>query len=202
MSEDLMSAQAVSPYVDYFGSSMIFGHFFDKTGAEIFPIIAQPFLFYPDWFLLDYPYQLIRTGPANIAPISLGFSVLWFVIGTIITLNTDTKQFGMMEDWMQLKHVPVSSSYIERTQSKGALGELKATPLVVVNLVYTLIYQFFICALYWHFLIAFLITGIASLGGRIGWNLTNKVISRIALFIMVAPPIGNIIFRSLSLLYE
>jgi hypothetical protein len=197
-----MSEQVVSQYVNYFGSSMIWGHFFDKAGAEIFPIIAQPFLFYPDWFFLDYPYQLIKANPANIAPISLGFSVLWFVIGAIIALNTDTKQFGMMEDWMQLKHVPVSPSYIEKMQSKGSLRELSVLPLVIVNLVYTLIYKFFICALYWHFLIAFLLTGIASLGGRVGWNLTKKVISRVMLFIMIVPPIGNIIVRTLSLLYR
>lgn len=193
-----MTNQIATPMVEHFGNSVLFGNHVDQL-----PVIFQPLLVYPDWFFLDWPYQLIMAYSNHAHPYYEGmgpavpaFGFFFFIIGAILALNADD---GMVKDCMTIRHVPISPDMIDRVQQKGVLAQLLVLPLVIVNLVYITIYKVVCIALYWHIAIAAILSAIISLGGKVGYQLTI-VIEKVILFLMILAPLVTIIIRTFSLL--
>ncbi len=177
---------------------MVFGDKLDDL-----PVLAQPLLFYPDWFFLDWPYQLIQaynnsSHPYYIGmgPMAFSFGAFWFIIGAIISLNADDE---MIKEAMTVRHFPICPTFIDHWQSKGALGQLMVLPLVIVNLIYALIIKIVAIALFWHIATAWFLGELLSLRGLIGSNLTAGL-KQIILVLMIAPPLVNIIVRTIELI--
>jgi hypothetical protein len=177
---------------------MVFG-----DQLDVLPVVAQPLLFYPDWFFLDWPYQLIQAYSNSahpyyigMGPMAFGFGAFWFIIGSIISSNADD---GMVKEAMTIRHFPISPTFIGQCQSKGALGQLSVLPLVIVNLIYALIVKIVAIALFWHIAIASVLGELLSLRGLIGNDLTAGL-KKIILVLMIAPPLLNIIVRTIELI--
>lgn len=194
-----MPIQVLTTFVIFFGNSVIFGNY-----ANLFPIIFQPFLFYPDWFFLDWPYQFIlgalsSTHPYHIGfgPMAFGFGVIWYIIGGIIALNTKT---GIVKEAMTLRHVPISPQWIDRVRAGSAIIQLLVLPLVIVNLLFSLIYHIVVIGLYWHLAIGEFLGACLSLGGKVGYELTN-IIEKTVIVLMIAPALINIVIRTFGLFF-
>jgi hypothetical protein len=187
-----------TPLVHTFGNSVLFG---DNLGA--LPILAQPILFYPDWYFMAWPFHLILAFATNNHDHpyfhDIGFGVwawgaFYFLLGIVFMLSGLSETIN---EFFTPKWFPASQNYIQNMQQKGAIGQLVVLPLVLLNVVAFVVFRLVGALLYFHMAIALVVTSIVSLGGAIGLKLTN-IIYVICMVAMLAPPMITMVCSTIA----
>lgn len=165
-----MTIHVETPLVRLFGNSVFFG---DKL--DMLPMIFQPIMFYPDWFFMTWPVQLFFaiTGNGNHPYLH---SVGPGAIG-----------------WSLVWYVAGAIC--------GILGASRTFTEIVsadMPLLIRIPYKFFAYLLFWHIVIARMISSLITRLTTWSANLTY-IIDRTVYILMLLPPIVGLLVSALAL---
>lgn len=168
-----MTMHVETPLVKVLGNSVFFA---DTLGS--LPMIFQPILFYPDWFFMAWPSELIFALLGNgshpyfngIGVGAIGWSVIWFVSGIVCA------KVGASDTFTEIASIEL--------------------PLLI-----RLPYKFIIYLLFWHIVLAriigVLITRLTT------WSHTLTVmIHRLVFILMLTPPVIYLTVSTVAIVYE
>lgn len=186
-----MSLHVETPLVKMFGNSVIFA---DKL--DMLPMIFQPILFYPDWYFVAWPFELIAGIVArgnhpyfnSMGPGALGWAIVWFILGFICGINGASDTFT---SFSTPKFYPVHREFIHKLQCSGILGQLIGLPLVIVNGVYKAIYKLVAYLLFWHIVIGRIIGLILTQRDWMGDRI-SPLVRGIVYIAMLLPPLVSL----------
>lgn len=174
-----MVSHVNTPLVHIFGNSVLFG---DRL--DVLPMYFQPFLFYPDWFFMAWPFQLFASVlfPHDVhsyfasdnGPVVFIAGFFWFLIGLVLASWGVSNTFSQMID---IDTWPFPDK-------RGVDGFI----FRVGNVIYALLYKFVLLLLFWHVIFARVISLFITVGGKIG-DRPSTIIERVTMFIVLAPPL-------------
>ncbi len=159
-----------TPFVQILGNSVFFRDRFDDL-----PQVIQPFLFYPDWFFMTWPFHWFFAAThdwngvymTNDGLVVCSFAFFWFILGCILgacRVNTTFNSF-VDKDWAWPLRVP---------------------------------YQILMYFLFWHIYVADMIGTLATAFFWPGYEV-SMAFRKLVFFAMLAPPIVVIVWRILLL---
>lgn len=183
-----MTLRVESVMVQRFGNSVVFGDKLDQL-----PMMFQPLLFYPDWFLMTWPINLFlalfgnNTDPVltNMGASAIGWSIVWFLFGLILGACGMSNTFT---EWSTPRRFPASKDFIHKAHCSGLFGQLLVLPLVLINVIYTAAFKFVAYLLFWHIVIARVIGLFLTPRDWLGDKL-SAIVRGIVYVAMLAPPI-------------
>jgi hypothetical protein len=197
-----MSALHVeTPLIHIFGNSMIFG---DKL--DFLPTIFQPYMFYPDWFFVAWPFEFINAclNPAThpyfqgFGLAAAGFSFFFYFAGAVLAMVGISETFTK---FAEVNSYPISENTIDKLHAKGLSGQIIALPFMIINGVYLLVFKILTLFFFWHVIIARVATLFITFGGRVGYQLTT-LIQALLMFIMIAPGVCYMAYALYILLFK